>query len=229
MNTTRRQLTLSLAATLAAPAVRAADDGAVLAERLLGALGGREAWARARNTRNDSQQNRSTEPAVVRAVITLDFSAPRFRIDTTGEGFAVARAVDHDRHWRRTRDGQVGPIPADALADERRWYAAHVYRTLHRLAVRDAALSLQAPHAGQLDVIEGGQRLAWYRLDSRGEPYHFGAHDDELGAVCGPWEFEASGIRHPLWVARPDGTWRAMIKALAVNVPMPEALLAAPA
>jgi hypothetical protein len=225
---TRRQLALSLAAALAAPAVHADTAPEAQAERLLGALGGREAWARARNTRNDSQQNRSTEPAVVRAVITMDFTAPRFRIDTTGDGFAVARAVDHDRHWRRTRDGTVGPIPDGALADERRWYAAHVYRTLHRIAARDAALALHTPRAGQLDVIEGGKRLAWYRLDSRGEPYRFGARDDDTGTVCGPWEFEASGIRHPLWTASADGTWRAMIKALAVNVPMPEALLAPP-
>jgi hypothetical protein len=225
----RRQLTLCLAAALAAPAlVRADTTPEALAERLLGALGGREAWARARNSRNDSQQNRSSEPTVVRSVITLDFTAPRFRIEISAPGIAVARAVDHERHWRRTRDGTVGPIPADALADERRWYAAHVYRTLHRLAVRDAALAVQSPRAGQLDVIEGGRRLAWYRLDSRGEPYLFGAHEGETGTVCGPWEFEASGIRHPLWTASPDGTWRALLKALAVNVPMPDTLLAAP-
>jgi hypothetical protein len=231
MPLTRRHLSLAaatFAAAIAAPRVHASTDAAALADRLLDALGGREAWARARTTRNDSQQNRSIEPAVVRAVITLDFTAPRFRIDTRGEGFAVARAVDGDRHWRRTRDGSVGPIPDDALADERRWYAAHVYRTLHRIAAGGGGGALQRPRAEQLDVIEGGARLAWYRVDSRGEPYAFGAHADEVGTVCGPWEFEAGGIRHPLWTARPDGTWRALLKALEVNVPMPAELLRSP-
>jgi hypothetical protein len=224
----RRRLSLvaaAFAASIAAPRVHAGTDAQALADRLLDALGGREAWARALNTRNDAQQNRSADPAVVRAVITLDFTAPRFRIDIRGADFTVARAVDGERHWRRTRDGSVGPIPDDLLAEERRWYAAHVYRTLHRIAARDPLLALQRPRADQLDVIEAGARLAWYRVDSRGEPYAFGAHGDDAGTVCGPWEFEAGGIRHPLWTARPDGTWRALLKALEVNVPMPAALL----
>lgn len=211
-----------------APRTHASTEAQHLADRLLDALGGREAWARTRNTRNDSQQNRSTEPAVLRVVITLDFTAPRFRMDASGPQFQSARALDGERHWRRTRDGQLGPMPADMLAEERRWHAAHVYRTLHRLAVRDAALSVQTPRAGHLDVIEGGARLAWYRLDSRGEPYAFGTYADETGTICGPWEFEAGGIRHPLWTSRPDGTWRVLLKSLEVNVPMPPELLAAP-
>jgi hypothetical protein len=232
----RRSLIISAAVAAATPAIAQAQaaDAESLAERLLDAIGGRAAWAAAHNSRNDSQQNRVTEPTVVRAVITLDFRAPRFRIDTTGPGLQLARAVDGERHWRRTRAGVVEPYPADLLEEERRWYAGHVYRTLHRIAARDAAITLQRPQADRLEVFERGARIAWFRLDARGEPYHFGAHGDEAGTLCGPWAFEASGldagrgIRHPVWTANRDGTWRAWLRALEVNVAMPQALLDRP-
>ena len=39
---------------------------------------------------------------------------------------------------------------------------------------------------------------------------------------------EVAGIRHPVWVTRDGGKWRAMLKRLEVNVPMEEALFARP-
>ena len=64
---------------------------------MLSAIGGRSAWAAVKNTVNDSQQNRPEEPTVVRAVITMDFTRPRFRIDTTAPGIRIARVIDGDR------------------------------------------------------------------------------------------------------------------------------------
>jgi hypothetical protein len=45
---------------------------------MLQRLGGRAEWAQLRNTINGSQQNRTEEPTVVYAVITMDFQKPRF-------------------------------------------------------------------------------------------------------------------------------------------------------
>jgi len=205
-----------------------AETAELRAERMLAALGGRDAWAAARNTVNDSLQNRLDEPTVVRAVISMDFTQPRFRIETTAPDLRVVRVVDGERHWRLTRDGRIEPVPAETLAEDRRWYAAHVYRTLHRVAKRDPALTLATSGKDRLAVLEGGQRIAWYALDARGEPYAFGAHDDEVGSICGPWSFERGGIRHPVWVSRPDGSWRAQVRELAVNVPLEPALFEQP-
>jgi hypothetical protein len=198
------------------------------AARMLAALGGREAWAAARNTVNDSQQNRAAEPTVVRAVITMDFERPRFRIETTGPDLHLIRVIDGERSWRKTREGRIEPVPEQVIADDLKWYAGHVYRTIHRIARRDPALELLVAQDGRLEVLEGGKRIAWFKLDSRGEPYAFGAHADDVGSTSGPWEFQAGGIRHPLWVSNADGTWRAMIKSLAVNVPLDESLFARP-
>lgn len=208
------------------PAGLAAEE--VLADKMLAAIGGRAAWAKLRNTVNDSQQNRLEPPTVVRSVISMDFDRMRFRIETTAPGLRLVRVIDGDRHWRLNRDGVVEPVPADLLAEERKWYAGHVYRTLHRIAARDPSLSLRINDQGRLEVLEGGARIAWFALDADGTPFAFGAHDDETGGLCGPWDFEQDGIRHPIWVARPDGSWRANIKSLVVNADFDEALFAEP-
>lgn len=210
-------------ATAAAP-----SPAEVQADRMLAAVGGREAWAAARNTVNDSQQNRAGEPPVVRAVITLDFDNPRFRIETTGPDLHLIRVVDGDRNWRKTREGRIEPVPEQLLAEDREWYSGHVYRTLHRIARRDPALRYVEGKDGRLEVHENGKRIAWFKLDSRGEPYAFGAHGNDVGNLCGPWEFQEAGIRHPLWVSSADGTWRAMIKSLVVNAGLGNELFAQP-
>lgn len=122
---------------------------------MLAALGGREAWAAVRNTVNDSRQNRAGEPAVVRAVVTVDFEQPRFRIETTGEDLHLIRVIDGDRHWRKTSAGVIEPVPEDFLQEDRAWYAGHVYRTIHRLARRDPALRAEEGVDGRLEVHEG--------------------------------------------------------------------------
>ena len=73
---------------------RNASDVEQSVERMLTAIGGRTAWAGLRNTVNDSQQNRLEEPTVVRAVITMDFTRPRFRIETTAPNLHVIRVID---------------------------------------------------------------------------------------------------------------------------------------
>jgi hypothetical protein len=200
-----------------------------LAERMLEALGGRGNWARTRGTINDSQQNRPAEPTVVRSVITMDFERPRFRIETTGpDGLHLIRVISEGASWRLTRAGVVEPLPPEALADDLSWFRTHVYRTLHRIARRDPAITLALGAPDRLDVLESGQPLLWYRLDARGEPYAFG-RPGEPGTLCGPWEFEKEGIRHPIWVSNTDGTWRANIKGLVVNPVLAEEQFAKPA
>jgi hypothetical protein len=200
-----------------------------MAERMLSAIGGRPGWAALKNTVNDSLQFRLEEPTVVRAVIRMDFTRPRFRIDTTAPGIMVARVIDGDRNWRLNRAGEIGDVPADVLAEDLHWYAGHVYRTIHRVAARDPAIALAVSDKGRLEVHEGGKRIAWFALDARGEPYAFGAHDDDVGSISGPWSFVADGIHHPTFVARPDGSWRAAVQALEVNVELKDADFARPA
>jgi hypothetical protein len=199
-----------------------------VAERMLASLGGRDAWARAKNTVNDSRQDWDGEPPELRVVITMDFERPRLRIETRGKDLHLVRVVDGEDHWRLSRAGTIEPVSAETLAIDRRFWAGHVYRTLHRIAARDPALRLALGAEGRLEVHEAGARIAWYALDRRGQPYRYGAHDDEVGGIFGPWDHEVAGIRHPVWVTRDNGKWRAMLKRLEVNVALEPELFARP-
>jgi len=207
---------------------RNASDVEQSVERMLTAIGGRTAWAGLRNTVNDSQQNRLEEPTVVRAVITMDFTRPRFRIETTAPNLHVIRVIDGSKNWRRNRDGAIENVPAELVLEDQKWYAGHVYRTLHRIAARDPGLRLAIGSKGRLEVYESDARIAWFALDARGEPYAYGPHADDTGSIFGPWDFVHDGIRHPAWVSSPDGSWRAAIKTLKTNISLKDAMFARP-
>ena len=206
----------------------AAAAGEEMAERMLDAIGGRQAWAELRNTINGSQQNRATEPTVVYAVITMDFKRPRFRIETTAQDLLLIRVINEESHWRLRRSGAIEDVPPDLLEEDRKWYAAHLYRTIHRVAARDPAISVRVNERNRLEIHENGQRLRWFALDAKGEPYAFGSGDDEVGSLSGPWDFVQDGIHHPRWVSSADGTWRAAVKSLAINVPLGDHMFARP-
>jgi hypothetical protein len=62
--------------------------------------------------------------------------------------------IDGERSWRKTRDGRIEPVPEQLLADDLKWYAGHVYRTIHRVARRDPAIELGEGTDGRLEVYE---------------------------------------------------------------------------
>lgn len=226
-----RCLSVLIAACLTFSSIGSAQNATSpdqMAERMLSAVGGRAAWANLSNTINESQQNRLDEPTVVYAVITMDYTRPRFRIETTAPDLHLIRVIDGERNWRLNRQGKIENVPAEVVAEDRQWYAGHVYRTLHRIAARDPALHLAIGDEGRLEVYEDSTRIAWFVLDASGEPYAFGAHDDDVGSITGPWDFSRDGIRHPVWVARPDGSWRAMVKALTINARLDDTVFARP-
>ncbi|MGI9287338.1 MAG: hypothetical protein ACR2P1_18285 [Pseudomonadales bacterium] len=199
-----------------------------VAEKMLEAIGGRTAWADLKNTINGSQQNRVGEPTVVSAVITMDFERPRFRIETTAEDLHLIRVIDGDKHWRLNRAGKIEDVPADLVSEDLKWYAAHLYRTIHRVAARDPAISLNLNDQERLEVFANGKRILWFAVDAKGEPYAFGAYNDNVGSLTGPWNFVQGGIRHPTWVSSSDGTWRAAVKSLSVNEPLRSHMFARP-
>jgi hypothetical protein len=189
------------------------------AELLLWATGGREAWAGVTNTVVYSDLYRRDDGRSVGAVSTIDYRAARLRIDTTGPHLQAIRIIDRegDRSWRLNAHGKLEKVPEDQLARDLRHYTAQVFRTLQRIAVRDPKLRLAIGKNGSLEVYEGPTRIAWYVLDARGQPYAMGAHDDNVGVICGPWEIEKRDIHYPLWVSRPDGSWRATLRSLVVD------------
>lgn len=207
------------------------SEADVLAERLLLAIGGRSVWASVTSTILYSDQYLQGDPTAVGAISTIDYQGTRLRIDTTRPSHQHIRVIDSEYDRTVLLDRQAsGPekVGEDPLARDLHRYTAHVYLTLQRIAVRDPDLRLAMGREGSLDIYEGSTRIAWYRLDARGQPYAMGAHDDNVGVICGPWELEKSGIRYPVWVSRPDGSWRATLKSLAVNARVDDQLFTLP-
>lgn len=213
------------------PAADAMPTAEARTEQLLRALGGRARWAALTSLVNDSEQHRSEPPHSVRARIHMDLKQARWRIETTAADLHTIRVWDGPRAqgWRLTREGSVEDLPAALREEDLRWHRGHVYRTLHRLASREAALQARLRDDGRLEVLEDGVRIAWFQLSGNGEPYAFGAHDDDIGSRSGPWSHVQDGIRHPIWVANASGTWRANLVTLATNVALDDALFQRPA
>lgn len=204
-------------------------DPTVRAEAMLERLGGREPWAALRNTINGSQQNRVQEPTVVYAVITMDFEQPRFRIETSARGLHLIRVIDGNNSWRLRGSGKIEDVPAELFAEDMTWYQAHLYRTIHRVASRDPTLSLRNGEDSRLEVHSADKRLLWFKLDARSEPYAFGVYDNDAGSFSGPWDVVKDGIHHPRWISSSDGSWRAAVQALQINVPLHDSMFARPA
>lgn len=221
-------LTLMVGFSIGPDADAQDSDAILLAERMLDRLGGRANWAELKNTINGSQQNRVDEPTVVYAVITMDFERPRFRIETTAQDLHLIRVIDGENSWRLRGSGNIEDVPEQLFESDLNWYHAHLYRTIHRIAARDPELSLKMGSENRLEVFSNGKRILWFKLDAKGEPYAFGAWEDDQGSLSGPWDFVKDGIHHPRWVSSKDGTWRAAVKALEINVPLHDSLFSRP-
>jgi hypothetical protein len=221
-------LAMLLLAALCIPAQGQTAEPEALADRMLERLGGRTPWAQLRNTINGSVQNRVEEPVAVYSVITMDFRKPRFRIETTAQDLHLIRVINGENSWRLRRTGRIEGVPEDRFVEDMQWYAGHLYRTIHRVAAREASLTLGIGDGGRLEIFDAGKRILWLRLDARGAPYAFGSMGDDVGSLCGPWDVVRDGIHHPRWVSSADGTWRAAVRALEVNVPLHDSMFARP-
>jgi hypothetical protein len=222
-------LTRSARASSQQDATQNGSSTAVLVEALLTQLGGRAKWAAVKTLTNDSLQFRVDDPVEVRALIRMDFTTPRWRIDTTAPTFEITRVAAPSGNWRRTRTGEIEALPPATLEGDQRWYRSHVYRTLHRLATNASDISTKLGKEGRLEVFERESRIAWFKLNTNNEPYAFGGADDGPGSISGPWRMTDQGIKHPVWVTNADGTWRSALNGIVVNQALTDGTFQRPA
>lgn len=209
------------AGVLLASAVRTQPmrDGALAradtqVDALLASVGGRDAWASAKGYQVWARHHLAAEKASFPNSILLDFAAPRLRIESAQQGLWRARIVDGNQGWRITRDS-ARTLTAEEVADDRSFWSANVYRSLHRLAARDEALSAQSA-ADRLLILERGKPLIWFRQNLAGEPIAFGPGDAADGTIFGP--LMAYGpLKFPSFSVRDGGRWRAIIDRFEVD------------
>lgn len=189
-------------------AADAAPSAETRRDALLDAMGGAAVWRETIGVRITATHYSTQTRLPYRNVIWNDFRRFRLRIEASNRELVRVFDYDGDAGWRD--DGvNVTPIAAARVADERAWWSANVYRTLHRLALPDPALSVHLLEPDRLAVLEQGRGLiAWFRLNAEGEPLQFGTQADAPGTTFGPLAAHVGGARYPRWGTDASGGWR---------------------
>jgi hypothetical protein len=199
------------------------DAGPARAEQLLIAMGGRAAWSKVKFVHVEAVHDDVSIRDSYTNKIWNDFTAPRVRFEAKNAQMDRRSAIDGAAGWR-WRDGERKEMTPEQFESERSWWEANIYRTLHRLAVKDSELSARAVGENRLEIFRSdGKRLNWFILNQRGEPMLFGTWASEAGTTFGP--LASSGeIKYPKWGARPDGSWRYEIVRLEAAEKVPDAI-----
>ena len=218
---------LLLAALPGAPAEVSTETGEARLERFLAAMGGREAWGRIRSVTVRATHYETDLRLPYANAIWNDFDRPRVRFEARSADIDRVRTLDGDSGWR-TREGAFARLTPEQVTEDKRWWEANVYRTLHRLALRDPDLSVRAVGANRLEVWRSdGVRLNWFELNPAGEPVRFGTWDSDVGTVFGPLA-SAGAVKHPRWGANAAGTWRYEVSEFIPSDQPPAASFATP-
>lgn len=212
-------LVLGSAMTAAAP-----DPGRAAADRLVAAMGGAEPWSRAHGLVIRARHWEAQFEAPYDNLIQMSLDEPRMRFEGDSTTMKRRRAVVGNTGWRVSELRELGPMTAEQVTDDLRWWEAHAYRNIGRLARKDPTITPRIAADGRLELHRpDGQRLMWYRLNAAGEPIAFGAWDNEQGAVFGPLVERGGGVKLPAWVASSDGTFRAILVEAFVLPSAPDA------
>ena len=218
-----RTIVLLLCGGLIAPLASAqppAEAGVARAEALLAAMGGREPWSKVKFMHVEAIHDDVTIREPYTNKIWNDFSAPRVRLEAKNAQIDRRRAIADGKGWR-LRDGERSALTPEQYEDERSWWEANIYRTLHRLAMKDPDLEPRAVGEHRLEIFRrDGKRLTWFVLNQRGEPMLFGTWESEAGTTFGPLA-SSGAIKYPKWGARPDGSWRYEIVRLQTAEAVP--------
>jgi hypothetical protein len=206
------QLGLAGAAWLASPAsASAAESAAAVADKLVTAMGGRDAWAKLKGLGVAARHYSTDLPEPYDNQLYIAMEEPRMRFEALVDGVRRVRAVVGDRGWRWSETVPLSPMTPEQVKFDIDWWEAHVYRNVRRLAVRDPGVQPRLHTDGRLELYRpNGSRLMWYRLNQLGEPVAFGTFEHEVGSILGPLQTTEGGAKLPIFSASNDGSLRAV-------------------
>jgi hypothetical protein len=200
------------------------DPGRAAADRLVAAMGGAEVWSKARGLSIRAKHWETENAAPYDNLILMSLDEPKMRFEAESATIKRHRAIVDGKGWRVSEIRPVGPMTAEQVADDLRWWEAHAYRNIGRLAEKDPELTPKLAADGRLELYRpDGVRLVWYRLNVAGEPIAYGAWDNNAGTVIGPLAEREGGVKLPMWVASASGDFRVNIVEAAALPTSPPA------
>ncbi len=169
-------------------------------DRVLGALGGREAWAELAGVElhGDTFLEHSEQPIPVS--VWRDLEHGRVRIEQTFEGVKTVFGIDAERGWS-LREGNYSEMTPERLATVRYEQARSPYRVLRALARREGVQPRLVD--GGLEIYTEGDEgafLCWLQVGPDGRPtqYGYGSNDGSADRqyFFDHWS-ETAGYLHP--------------------------------
>ena len=184
---------------------------------LLEAMGGKEAWARTTSMRIDARHYEADMASPYDNRIVLSFEKPLIRIEARSDLIRRTRAIAGNAGWHVSEKNPVREMTAEQVEGDIKWWEAHIYRTVHRLAFEDTSLKTELTPDGRLLIRHrDGRPLLWIRQNLAGDPIQFGVGEAATGTIFGPL-LQREGIRIPQFSVSPDGKWRAVISDIEAN------------
>lgn len=198
-----------------------ADPARAAADRLVSAMGGADAWSRARGLVIRARHWEQPLDAPYENLIQMSLDEPLMRFEGDSPTMKRRRAVSGQTGWRFSETRPLSPMTPEQVADDLNWWEAHAYRNIARLARNDVTLTPKLHADGRLELYRAdGARLMWYRRNAAGEPISFGVGANEQGTIMGPLVERGGGIKLPAWVTNSDGSFRAvLVEAMALPTP----------
>lgn len=202
-------------------AQQATETAEARVERLLEAMGGRAAWAQVKFVQVEAVHDSLNLDELIDNKIINDLTVQRVRFEGKNSQIDSRRAITDNTGWR-SRAGEVAAMTPEEVENDRRWWEANIYRTLHRLATGDPGLTARAIGKHRLEIFQSdGTRLNWFLINPRGQPMIFGTWDAETGTAFGPLTSNGT-INYARWGATPDGFFRYEIVRFITAAEVPD-------
>ena len=172
----KRTCTLLSIAALFIP-IADADEAGQLGDRLLGALGGADAWREAAAVHNTAVNHHPQARLPYIQEYWYFTETPRHVVKINNHDMQRMRSYTQTGGWSLV-EGEVRPFSDERLANELSSWNRSLYRKLYLLASDSPDLSLSLGDDGSLEFYESGQFAGWITIASDGAPLRHGGSRD---------------------------------------------------
>ena len=177
--------------------------------KMLNAVGGREAWANATGfTMSEILYSDERELPVMRHY-WVDFKSPRIMEKAEGRGLLQTRALNEDTGWT-VRNGALSSWDEATVTGWKGFWPGIPTRIFHLLAIDDPGVT-PVWRDGVIDIFIDGQRVVWIATDDAGTPVAYGRDERHTDTHFLGKPLDYGNVT--LWseAIEPGGDWRVVM------------------
>lgn len=185
-------------------------EAIALADEMVAAMGGREAWATAAwlHAKERAFSLNHKNALKHEAWRGLQIQGARYRVKSDEIAYEQAWTTERGA---RVLNGEYLEFDEERLADEVNFWPREIYTMYHRFAVGDDALRLikEEGRSFRVEHAETAAPMGRFSISPEGGPvvWSSGDTDDDVTYVYGPLK-SFGEIKLPAWGAQTNGAWR---------------------